>query len=115
MNINGKCKILKIYVSEDSTYKGHNLYHAIVLELKKLDIAGVTVMRGIEGYGQGRRISTARILELSSSLPIVIEAIDKPERIEKALPFIEEMVSEGLVTVTDVDVVKYGKEPGKKA
>ena len=110
MNISGKCKIMKIYISEDSTYKGHNLYHAIVLELRKLDIAGVTVVRGIEGYGHGMRINTARILELSSSLPIVIEAIDKPERIEKALPVIEDMVNEGLVMVTDVDVVKYGKD-----
>jgi PII-like signaling protein len=113
MNINGKCRIMKVYVSEDSKYKGHSLYHAVVLELKKLDIAGVTVMRGIEGYGQGKRISTARILELSSSLPIVIEAIDKPERIDRALPVIEEMVDEGLVMVTDVDVVKYGKNLSK--
>ncbi len=113
MNINGKCRIMKVYVSEDSKYKGHSLYHAVVLELKKLDIAGVTVMRGIEGYGQGKRISTTRILELSSSLPIVIEAIDKPERIDKALPVIEEMVNEGLVLVNDVDVVKYGKNLSK--
>ena len=110
MNITGKCKMIKVYISEDSQYKGHNLYHAIVLKLKQIGIAGVTVTRGIEGYGQGMRLNTARILELSSSLPIVIEIIDRPDRISKAVPVIEEMVNEGLVMVADVDVIKYGKE-----
>ena len=110
MNITGKCQIMKIYISEDSLYKGHNLYHAIVLKLKEMGIAGVTVTRGIEGYGQGKRLNTARILELSSSLPIIIEAIDRPDRISKAIPVVEEMVNEGLVMVADVGVIKYGKE-----
>lgn len=110
MSIKGKCKILKIYISEDSVYKGHSLYHAIVMKLKELGLAGVTVTRGIEGYGQQKRLRTARILELSSSLPIIVEAIDLPERIENAIPAVKEMVNEGLVIVTDVDVIKYGKE-----
>lgn len=110
MNIKGKCKILKIYTSEDSMYKKHNLYHAIVFKLKELGIAGVTVIRGIEGYGKGKTLKTSRILELSSSLPIIIEAIDIQERIENAVPIIEEMVNEGLIIVTDVDVIKYGKD-----
>jgi PII-like signaling protein len=110
MNIKGKCNILKIYISEDSMYKGHSLYHALVMRLKELGLAGVTVTRGIEGYGQQRRLSTARILELSSSLPVIVEAVDLPERIENALPAVKEMVNEGLVIVTEVDVIKYGKE-----
>ena len=77
MNITGPCKILKIYLSEDSMYKKHNLYHAIVAKLKELDVAGVTVTRGIEGYGQGKRLSTIRLLPISDNLPIIIEAIDK--------------------------------------
>jgi len=110
MDIRGKCKILKIYISEDSVYNKHNLYHAIVIKLKEADIAGVTVYRGIEGYGKGKRINSVRLLELSSSLPIIIEAIDKIEKIEKALPLIEKMVGEGLITITDVEVIKYGKD-----
>lgn len=110
MTLRGKCKIMKIYISEDSRYKGHNLYHAVVFKLKELGMAGVTVTRGIEGYGKGRRLNTLRILDLSSSLPIIVEVIDIPERIEKAIPVVEEMVNEGLILVTDVTVIKYGSE-----
>ena len=104
-----KCKLLKIYVSEDSKYKGHNLYNAVVFKLKEMGIAGVTVTRGIEGYGKGKAIHTTRILELSSSLPIIIEAADTADQIEKAIPAMEEMVEEGLILVADIEVVKYGK------
>lgn len=110
MKIIGQCKLMKIYISEDSIYMGHNLYHALVIKLKKLGLAGVTVTRGIEGYGKGKRLQTARILELSSSLPIIVEVVDLPARIEAALPMVEEMVKEGLVMVTDVNVIKYGKD-----
>jgi hypothetical protein len=65
MNLQGKCKIMKIYISEDSMYKGHNLYHALVIKLKEMGLAGVTVTRGIEGYGKGKRLQTVRILELT--------------------------------------------------
>lgn len=105
-----KCQILKIYVSEDSKYKGHNLYSAVVFKLKEMGIAGTTVIRGIEGYGKGKAIHTTRILDLSSSLPIIIEAVDTAEQIEKAVPIIEEMVNEGLIMITDVNVIKYGKD-----
>jgi uncharacterized protein len=110
MKLCGKCKMLKIYISEDSKCKGHNLYHAIVFKLKEIGMAGVTVTRGIEGFGQEKRLHTARILDLSLSLPIVVEVIDIPERIEKAIPILEEMVNEGLITVSDVNVIKYGTE-----
>lgn len=110
MNFSGNCKLLKIYVSEDARYKGHNLYHALVLKLREIGMAGVTVTRGIEGFGQEKRLHTARILDLALSLPIIVEVVDIPERIEKAIPIVEEMVNEGLVMVTDVYAVKYGSE-----
>jgi len=110
MSLKGKCRLMKIYISEDSMYKGHSLSHALVLKMKEMGMAGVTVSRGIEGYGKGKRIATARIIDLSSSLPVIVEVIDSPERIESAIPVVEEMVNEGLVMVTDVDVIKYGKE-----
>jgi PII-like signaling protein len=105
-----QCQLLKIYVSEDSKYKGHSLYTAIVYRLKELGIAGATVTRAIEGYGKGKAIHTERILVLSASLPVIIEAIDTAGQIQKALPAISEMVNEGMIMVTDVNVVKYGKE-----
>lgn len=108
MELTRKCKMLKIYVNENSRYKGHNLYHAVVLKLKEIGMAGVTVTRGLEGYGQKKAIHTAKILDLSSSLTIIMEVVDIPEKIEKAIPIIEEMVNEGLMIVVDVDVIKYG-------
>lgn len=109
MNLKDDCKILKIYISEDSKYKGHNLYHALVLKFKEIGMAGVTVTRGIEGYGQDGRLHSTRILDLSLSLPIIVEVIDIPERIENAISVAKEMVNEGLMMVTDVHVIKYGK------
>jgi uncharacterized protein len=110
VDIKGKCKIMKIYVSEDSMYKKHNLYHALVLKFKEMGLAGVTVTRGIEGYGKDKRLQTVHILDLSANLPIIIEVIDNADRIENAIPIVKEMVDEGLVMVTDVDVIKYGKD-----
>jgi PII-like signaling protein len=109
MRLSGKCKILKIYVSEDSRYKAHNLYHVIVLKLKELGMAGVTVTRGLEGYGESKAIHDAKILDLSSSLPIIIEVIDEAENIEKAIPIVSEIVTEGLIMTADVNVIKYGR------
>ncbi len=104
-----KCKLLKIYVSEDSEYEGHSLYNAILYKLKELGIAGVTVSRGIKGFGHSKTIHQAHLLDISPSLPIIIEAVDTEEKIEKALPVIKEMVNEGLIFVINVTVVKYGK------
>ncbi|MDD4715287.1 MAG: DUF190 domain-containing protein [Oscillospiraceae bacterium] len=104
------CQLLKIYVSEDSRFKGHSLYSAVVFQLKALGIAGVTVTRGIAGYGKGKALHTARILELSSSLPIVIEAVDTASQIASALPVIKNMVREGLILVADATVIQYGKD-----
>ncbi len=105
-----KCQLLKIYVSEDSKYKGRSLYSAVVSKLKEAGMAGVTVTRAIEGYGKGKALHTARILDLSSSLPIIIEAVDTAERISRVLPLVSEMVNEGMIFVTDVNVIKYGKD-----
>ena len=110
MNFSGQCKILKIYLSEDSRYKGHNLYHALVQKLREIGMAGVTVTRGIEGFGQQRRLHGTKFIDISLSLPIIVEVVDIPERIEMAIPLVEEMVNEGLIMVTDVNVIKYGTQ-----
>lgn len=109
MKAGDQCKLLKIYLSEDSKYKGHSLYNAVVFMLKEAGIAGVTVTHGIEGYGKGKALHTSRILDLSASLPIIIEAVDSAAQIKKILPAIENIVNEGLIFVTDVTVMKYGK------
>lgn len=99
---------LKIYIGESDRYKGLPLYHAIVLKAKELGLAGATVCRGIEGFGAHSRIHSARILDISSDLPISIDIIDTTEYIQMLLPFLDEVVKEGLVIMEDVNIIKYG-------
>jgi PII-like signaling protein len=107
MKITGPAKCVRIYVGESDQWHGRPLYTAIVERLRREDVAGATVFHGIEGYGANSRIHTARILRLSEDLPVVIEVVDIAERIERILPLLDEMVTEGLVTIQDVEVIKY--------
>lgn len=108
MSLSGDAKLLKIYLGEGLQYKGKSLYSAIVLKAKELGLAGATVVKGIEGYGFRNKINTARIVDLSSDLPVVIEIVDVPEKIAAAIPVFEGMVEHGLIFVLDVKVRKYG-------
>lgn len=114
MDIAQTFKILKIYLNEDAKYHGHTLYHEIVKKMSELDMAGVTVTRGIEGYGHGKRIHNAKMLQVSLKLPVIVEIIDCVEKIEMAIPVLNEMVHEGLMILTDVEVIKYGDNFKKK-
>jgi uncharacterized protein len=107
MNIKGNATMLRIYVGEGDHHEGKPLYSAIVMKLREAGVAGATVVRGIEGYGASSRVHTASILRLSQDLPVVIEAVDKPERIAAVLPAITEIVTDGLVTTEEIEVVKY--------
>jgi PII-like signaling protein len=101
---------LRIYIGEMDRWKGKPLYYAIVEKTKELDMAGATVFRGLVGYGANSRIHTANIVDLSSDLPMLVEIVDSEEYIVKLLPYLDEMVQEGLVTVDDVNVFKYGNK-----
>ena len=107
MRIEGPGKLLRIFIGEADRWHGRPLAEAIVLMLREEGLAGATVIRGIEGFGADSRIHTAHILRLSEDLPIVIEAVDREERIRGVLPKLDEMVSEGLVCLADVDIVLY--------
>lgn len=112
--IASQAKRLRIYIGESDHWKRRSLYHAIVEKAKQLDMAGATVFRGLMGYGADKRIHTASIVDLSSDLPILVEIIDSEEYIAKILPFIDEMLEKGLVTIDDVEVIKYGNKPPKR-
>ncbi len=107
MKIEGEAQLVKIFIGESDQWHGRPLYSAIVRRCREMGIAGATVTRGIEGYGANSRIHTARILRLSEDLPVKIEIVDIPERINQLLPVLDEMVTEGLITIEDVHVVKY--------
>jgi hypothetical protein len=107
VKISGQARRIRIYIGEASKYKGVSLYHTIVLKAKELGLAGATVFRGIEGFGANTRIKTSRILDLSNDLPIVIEVIDSAEYLQEFLLFLDEAVNEGLITIEDLEIMKY--------
>jgi|GEM_PF-200149 len=111
--LEGKAKMMRIYIGEGDRLDDKPLYQAIVLKLRELDMAGATVYRGIMGYGGHQRLHKSRFLGLSRDLPIMISAVDTQEKINSVLPLIEEMVSEGLIVLSEVTVIKYahGRAP----
>ena len=91
-----QAQVLTIYCGEDDKWHTGLLYPAIVERLKEAGIAGITVLHGIEGFGTHDRVHTARIELLFSGLPVVIQAVDIPERIAAALPILDEMIDDGI-------------------
>lgn len=107
MKLEGQGTLLRVYVGESDTWQGRPLYQAIVERFRDEGIAGATVVRGVEGFGASSRIHTARILRLSEDLPLVIEIVDREEQVARVLPLLDEMVTEGLVTMERVEVILY--------
>lgn len=102
-----KAKRLNIYIGESDQWRGKALYVALLETLRAQGMAGATVMRGLAGFGAHSVVHTATILRLSLDLPLVINVIDSPEKINNVLKIIAPMVGEGLITLEDVEVVKY--------
>lgn len=102
-----KAKMMRIYIGENDKWNGKPLYEAIVHGLRAHDIAGVTVYRGILGYGANRRIHKDAKLSLSHDRPILISVVDAEEKLQKFMPVLDDMVQQGLVVLSDVDVIKY--------
>jgi CBS-domain-containing membrane protein/PII-like signaling protein len=96
-----------IYIGESDRWRGKPLYAAILETLKTHGVAGATVVRGVAGFGAHSRIHTAAILRISEDLPLRIEVIDSPEKVATALDIITPMVREGLITVDEVQVIRY--------
>jgi len=99
--------LLRIFVGETDQYKGKALYEQIVLKARELNLAGATVLRGIMGFGADSRMHTAKLLRLSEDLPVVIEIVDTEDKLNTLLPFLDEVVTEGLITLERVRVIKY--------
>jgi PII-like signaling protein len=102
--------LLRVFIGESDVWHGRPLYEAIVLKARELHLAGATVLRGVMGYGASSRLHTAKVLRLSEDLPVVIEMIDAREKLEQLLPFLDQTVTNGLVTLERAEVIWYRAE-----
>jgi uncharacterized protein len=103
----GERTLMRIHIGESDRWHGKPLYEAIVEMFRREQFSGVTVLRGVGGYGSSSIYHTDKILRLSQDLPIVIELVEFTERIEKILPRLDEMIGGGLVTLEKVRVILY--------
>lgn len=99
--------LLRIFVGESDKHGHRPLYEAIVLKAREQGLAGATVLRGLMGFGKHSILHTAKILRLSEDLPMVVEIVDSLEKIEQFLPLLDEMISDGMVTLERVRVIQY--------
>ena len=107
MKIEGPAVRLTIFLGEDDTWHHKPLYHEIVSRAHHAGLAGASVLRGIEGYGAGSRIHTSRLLSLTEDLPLAVIIVDQEDRIRAFLPQLDELVTEGLVILDPVEVIRY--------
>jgi uncharacterized protein len=107
MKLPSEAELLRIFIGESDKHHHRPLYEVIVEEARKRGMAGATVVKGILGFGADSRMHSAKILRLSEDLPIIIEIVDKPERIAEFLPDLDKMIEEGLVTLEKVRVIAY--------
>lgn len=107
MKLKGKAKMLRVIVREDHKWEGEPLYEAIVKRFILMDIAGATVYKAFAGYGPHKRYHRVKFLSRGGEMPVLITVIDKEEKINKILPALDDMVPEGIIVLSDVDVIKY--------
>lgn len=100
-------KLVRVFIGESDEVDGVPLYQAIVLEARRRGLAGATVLKGVMGFGANSRLHTTGLLELSSDLPILIELVDSAEKIALLLPYLDDHVAEGLMTIEDVRILRY--------
>lgn len=107
MTIDEDGVLLRVFIGESDRHEHRPLHEAIVQTARELGLAGATVLRGIEGFGANSVVHKAALLELSADLPLVIEIVDRQEKIQQLLPKLEGMVKEGMITMEYVAVVLY--------
>lgn len=100
-------KLLRVFIGENDRHEGMPLFEWIVRQAREQGLAGATVLRGLEGFGAKSRLHTAKILRLSSDLPIIIEIVDTEDKIEAFLALIDDVVHDGLATIEKVEVHFY--------
>lgn len=109
MKLPKEAELLRIFIGESDRCCGKPLYEAIVETARKRGLAGATVLRGTLGFGVHSRLHTAKVLRLSEDLPMVVEIVDEPEKIDAFIPDLDKMVTEGLITREKVRVIACRK------
>jgi len=107
IKIEGKAKLMRIFIGESDQWQGKPLHEALVRAMRAHDLAGATVYRGILGYGAHRRVHKEKPLHLSHDCSMMLSVVDKEEKLQSFLPVVDQMVQEGLVVLSDVDIIKY--------
>jgi uncharacterized protein len=102
-----KAKLMRIFIGENDKWRDKPLHKALIESMRANDIAGVTVYQGILGYGANRRIHRDSTLHLSHDRPMMLSVVDTEEKLQAYFPILDEMVQQGLVVLSDVDVIKY--------
>jgi uncharacterized protein len=112
MKLSKEAKLLRIFIGEDDKHDGRLLYELIVEEARRFGLAGATAYRGILGFGAHSRIHSNKILRLSQGLPMVVEIVDSKEKIEDFLPWLDTVMTEGLITMEKAQVIAYRHNDG---
>lgn len=107
MKLSEQGQLLRVFIGESDCWDGEPLFRAIVLKARDLGLAGATVLHGTMGFGAASRVHTSRLLERSTDLPIVIEVVDTADKVESLLPFLDECVESGMITIESVRLLKY--------
>ena len=112
MRSSEEATLLRVYLGQHDRHGSHPLYEAILHEARERGIAGATVLRGVAGFGADSRMHAEKLLTLSEDLPLVVEIVDSEEKVQELLPYLDEVVSEGLVTMEKVRAIKYRAAAG---
>lgn len=107
MQIPHQGKLLRIFIGEADQFEGRPLYQAIVELARKEHMAGATAVKGFMGFGRKSHMHTTKLLRLSQDLPIIIEIVDAPEKVQSFIGKLDGMIAEGLVTLEDSEVLIY--------